>query len=73
MAFAHDTHRALQGNSLLGRLAEFRALVSERFARHRVYRQTVNELASLSDRDLHDLGLHRSMIEEVAREAAAKA
>jgi len=38
--------------------------------RRRVYRQTVTELNALSDRDLSDLGLHRSMIAAVAKDAA---
>lgn len=38
--------------------------------RRRVYAQTVAELNSLSDRDLADLGLHRSLIRAVAKEAA---
>ncbi len=41
-----------------------------RFARHRMYRQTVNELSGLSNRELADLGLHRSMIRRVAMQAA---
>ena len=35
----------------------------------RNFRQTVNELNSLSDRELNDLGLCRSMINDVARSA----
>lgn len=38
--------------------------------RRRVYRQTLTELRALSDRDLADLGLHRSMISAVAKDAA---
>lgn len=38
--------------------------------RRRVYRQTLTELDALSDRDLADLGLHRSMISAVAKDAA---
>jgi uncharacterized protein YjiS (DUF1127 family) len=34
-----------------------------------MFRKTVNELASLSDRELNDLGLCRSMITDVARSA----
>lgn len=58
---------------LAQRMSEFR----ERFAaaRHRraVYLRTVAELQALSDRDLGDLGFHRSEIGRVAREAARKA
>ncbi|MCF8511444.1 MAG: DUF1127 domain-containing protein [Rhodobacteraceae bacterium] len=38
--------------------------------RRRVYGQTLAELGALSDRDLADLGLHRSMISAVAKDAA---
>ena len=41
-----------------------------RFVRYRMYRQTVNELSALSNRELADLGLHRSMIRRVAMQAA---
>lgn len=39
-------------------------------ARRAVYRQTVNELSNLSNRELADLGIHRSMITRIATEAA---
>jgi len=35
----------------------------------RMYNQTIRELNSLSDRELNDLGLCRSMITDVARSA----
>ena len=38
--------------------------------RRRVYGQTLAELGALSDRDLADLGLHRSMISADAKDAA---
>ncbi len=40
-----------------------------RFARYRLYRQTVNELSALSNRELADLGMHRSMIRRIALQA----
>ncbi|NDV00355.1 DUF1127 domain-containing protein [Pseudoroseicyclus tamaricis] len=46
------------------------AMVSERAAQNRVYRSTIAELSNLNDRELADLGLHRSMIKAVARTAA---
>lgn len=73
MAFANDTHRAQTELSLGGWISALRADVAERFGKYRLYRTTLNELASLSDRDLMDLGLHRGMIDAVAREAAYKA
>jgi uncharacterized protein YjiS (DUF1127 family) len=39
------------------------------YKRHTVYRATYRELAALSNKELYDLGIDRSMIEEVAMEA----
>ncbi len=47
--------------------------VAEKWAQNKVYRETLNELRALSDRDLSDLGLSRANIRYVAREAALKA
>ena len=42
--------------------------IEERVELHRAYRCTLDELSALSDRDLADLGLHRSEIARVAKE-----
>ncbi|WBU65731.1 DUF1127 domain-containing protein [Paracoccus aerodenitrificans] len=44
--------------------------VQEARARRAIYRQTVNELSALSNRELNDLGISRSMITRIATEAA---
>lgn len=44
--------------------------IKERIARHRLYRRTLDELESLSDRELADLGLHHSMLRGIAYRAA---
>ncbi|WP_255435669.1 DUF1127 domain-containing protein [Paracoccus sp. S1E-3] len=44
--------------------------LQEARARRAVYRQTVSELSNLSNRELADLGIHRSMITRIATEAA---
>lgn len=49
--------------------AAFKFLAT-RFAQHRVYRETMNELQGLSSRELADLGLHRSEVRRVAYHAA---
>jgi len=41
-----------------------------RFTQYRMYRKTLDELATLTRRELADLGLNRSMLKNVAREAA---
>jgi len=68
MAFANVTRTgewgiAHQFNALVAKLAD-------QLRRYRVYRQTVSELQSLNDRDLADLGIHRSGITTIAIEAA---
>lgn len=40
------------------------------YARYRTYKTTLNELKTLSDRELNDLGMHRSQIRAIAAEAA---
>ena len=68
MAYATET-RAV-GGSLAQKFSEFRAQIADRFAKYQTYRQTMNELGLLSDRDLSDLGLTRGDVHRVAVEAA---
>lgn len=68
MVYANST-RAV-GVSLSDRLAATLTVLRAAVQRRRVYDQTRRELKALSDRDLADLGIHRSMIRTVAREAA---
>ena len=42
------------------------------FNNWRKYRQTVSELGRMSTRELHDLGIDRSDIQRVAREATGR-
>lgn len=53
-----------------GAVARFADAARTRHARRRVYRMTYAELAGLSNRNLADLGLVRSEIPRIAREAA---
>lgn len=53
-----------------GGFTALKAKFSEALARRKVYRQTLTELRSLSNRELADLGLNHSMITRVAYEAA---
>ncbi len=47
----------------------FEGLV-RRYSQYRSYRQTLDELQSLSDRELADLGVHRSQLRSIAYRAA---
>lgn len=44
--------------------------VKKAMAQRAIFKQTVRELGALSDADLADLGVHRSMIVQMAYEAA---
>jgi uncharacterized protein YjiS (DUF1127 family) len=55
---------------LAERVAGLVAAIREARRRRAIYNQTLRELRALSDRDLADLGLDRTMITRVALEAA---
>lgn len=67
MAQAEQIHIAHDGLMAWVRtyVHEFKA----EFARRRLYRKTVRELNTLTAGELADLGLNRSMIRNLAREA----
>ena len=50
------------------RFTGFFKQLGERYARHRLYRQTLNEMSALSNRELRDLGLCRAQIKSIAWE-----
>ncbi len=58
-----------EANGLTAITARLKAAI----ARNRVYRQTQRELGLLTDRDLADLGISRSAITQIARDAARAA
>ncbi|KAB2885052.1 MAG: DUF1127 domain-containing protein [Albidovulum sp.] len=59
------------GNAgLADRIADVARELGEKWRRYGVYRETVRELNALSDRDLADLGIHRSQVTAVAKDAA---
>ncbi len=68
MAFATE----FNGTSadITHRIAAALKSATNRVAKYRLYRKTVNELSALSTRELDDLGLNRSMIKRIALEAA---
>lgn len=68
MAYVNTT-RATQ-STLADRFGSLFAGVKAAMARRRIYDQTVRELRALTDRELTDLGISRSMIASIATEAA---
>lgn len=67
---AYATSHSASRPSITGYFANLVASVKEANARRAVYVKTLNELRSLSDRDLTDLGISRVQIEDVALQAA---
>lgn len=52
------------------RIAAMRDALAERWVNYKVFKTTQRELEMLSNRELADLGLNRSMIKGIALEAA---
>lgn len=71
MAFASERIGAQGALGL--RITALRDSVTAYLRQRRVYRNTLSELRALSDRELNDLGLNRSMLARLAYEAAYKA
>ena len=65
MAHAVNYSAGVAGNAPSGFFARLSAAV----ANYRLYRKTIDELQSLTDRELWDLGLSRGSIRDVARES----
>ncbi len=63
-------HASLAQPGLLTRLRGLWTALNDARGRRRVYLETQRELNALSNRDLDDLGISRSMISRIAYEAA---
>lgn len=68
MAYAHSNTTAHGG--FFDRISRVISALKDARRRQALYAVTRSELANLTDRDLADLGIHRSMITRIAREAA---
>jgi len=66
MAYFNDTLATAQPR----RIAAFFDAITLKLRQRKVYRQSFNELCTLTDRDLADLGLSRGDFRRLAREAA---
>jgi uncharacterized protein YjiS (DUF1127 family) len=70
---AYLTEFGLKKSTLIDQITNFWDVVKTGFEKRRMYRRTIQELSSLSTRELSDLGIHRSMIRQIALEATDKA
>lgn len=64
------TFTGFDGATFGQRIAALRATFADKLAKRKIYNATFKELQSLTDRDLNDLGMSRSMIKGIALEAA---
>lgn len=71
-AVAQNNALAASGTTLSSRIGSAFRRMQENRARGVIYRQTVRELGELTSRELADLGINRSMIEEIALEASSR-
>ena len=67
MAFLNISH-SFEATILERASATWKSM-SEQYAQYRLQRRTLNELSALSNRDLADLGIHRSNIRAAAHAA----
>ncbi|MBU2962805.1 DUF1127 domain-containing protein [Citreicella sp. C3M06] len=72
MAIATDNRTAAQ-DGFAGSIASLFAGFREHMERRKLFRATLRELNALSNRELGDLGLNRSMIRRIAYQAAYEA
>ena len=68
MAYVKSTRSATIGFS--DRLGNIAKSVKLALHRRRLFNQSVRELNTLSNRELADLGIHASLIKQIATEAA---
>ncbi|WP_292285709.1 DUF1127 domain-containing protein [Marivita sp.] len=73
MAYANNSPTRFDGLGLKARYHRILETLVERSQKRKMYRQTVNELQALSDRDLADFGFHRSEIPRIAKKSAGLA
>lgn len=67
MALLTDTSRAHSG--FAQRINDAVSRLANRYANYRLYRRTYEELASLSNAELDDLGISRYDIDRIARDS----
>ncbi|MEJ6398416.1 DUF1127 domain-containing protein [Yoonia sp. 208BN28-4] len=66
MAYANNTRTVTIADRFNALVADFAAARKQR----RAFRTTYNELSALSNRELADMGINRSMIKSIALDAA---
>ena len=68
MAYVTHPTRSFESSWLGRRIVSRWPELGDRLALYRRYRATLEELSMLSDRELADIGMHRSNLREIAQE-----
>lgn len=68
MAYVNSSRTLTVG--FADRMANIAKSIKLALHRRRLFSQTVRELNALTDRELADLGIHASMIRDIAKQAA---
>jgi uncharacterized protein YjiS (DUF1127 family) len=68
MAYTNHPTRTFETSWLGQRLVSYWPELGERLALYRQYCATLDELSTLSDRELANIGMHRSSLRDIARE-----
>lgn len=66
---AYVNHTTTHQSSFMARVSAVLDGLVARYRQNRLYRETFNGLNALTDRELSDLGLHRSELSRVAKDA----
>lgn len=72
MTMAYVSQNRATTVTLADRFAAAKANLVAAYEQRKLYNATFRELSALSNRELADLGIHRSMIKSIALEAATK-
>jgi uncharacterized protein YjiS (DUF1127 family) len=70
MAQYIETYTHSLSERLFAAVAVIAQLAARKRARMRIYKDTLEELRALSDRELNEIGFNRSVLEDIAWDAA---
>jgi uncharacterized protein YjiS (DUF1127 family) len=70
MAYYIETQTHSLAERLFATVAAVAQRAARKHARMRIYKDTLEELRALNDRELTEIGFNRSMLEDIAWEAA---
>lgn len=67
---SHMSHTRPAAHGAFERVSDFAGGLRTRFQQYCMFRETLSDLSALTDRELTDLGIRRTDLRRVARDAA---